>query len=90
MDWKDIKKRGSTHYKWAGGIEVIDLLKGKIPNQSLCILQIKALSDIIKYAFRMLMTGINSSDIEKIKHYADIACVTQEDRRGNGDKGSTT
>ena len=77
VTWEDIKMRASEHYK--GGVEPIDLFKGKEAHPSLCILQIKALTDIVKYAYRMSMKGVNESDIEKIKHYADIALVANKE-----------
>ena len=77
VTWEDIKMRGSEHYK--GGVEPIDLFKGTYAHEDLDIMQIKALADIIKYSYRMLMKGVNKEDIEKIKHYADIAdCIREE------------
>lgn len=72
MDWeKDIKNRGSAHYH-ASNVEPIDLLRDVNPHISLTALDIKALCDIIKYAFRMLTSGSNIRDCEKIRHYADM------------------
>jgi hypothetical protein len=66
--WEDIKKIGSKHYK-AGKIEPIDLFRDIQPNQNLTALDIKALTDAIKYAYRMLVNGSNKSDCGKIIHY---------------------
>ena len=75
--WEELKLSGSSHYK--GGVEPIDLFKGTYAHEDLDIMQIKALADIIKYSYRMLMKGVNKEDIEKIKHYADIAdCIREE------------
>jgi len=66
--WKAIKAKGSAHYK-TGGVEPIDLIKAGE------MLQDKAVSDIIKYAYRnRRSTGkpVNPEDIEKIKHYASM------------------
>jgi hypothetical protein len=66
--WKAIKAKGSAHYKGAE-VEPLDLIKAG------GMLQDKAVSDIIKYAYRnRRSTGkpVNPEDIEKIKHYASM------------------
>lgn len=68
-EWQEIKRDGSPHYK-AGFIEPIDLMRDIPPHQSLTVLMVKALGDIIKYAYRMLVKGANESDCDKIIHYA--------------------
>ena len=70
--WDKIKTVGSSHYR-ASDIQPIDLLRDVTPHNSLTCLGVKALSDVIKYAFRMLTKGINESDCNKIIHYAEIA-----------------
>jgi hypothetical protein len=83
MNWTDIKQSGSAHYR-NGDTQPIDLLRDVQPHQSLTCLGIKALSDCIKYAFRMITKGINESDCDKIIHYATIAkwYVRDVDDRG--------
>jgi len=71
MTWDDIKRKGSKHYK-AGKIEPIDMYRDIKPHQSLSTLDIKALSDIIKYAYRMLTNGSNTEDCNKIIHYTEM------------------
>ncbi|OPY07237.1 MAG: hypothetical protein A4E68_01919 [Syntrophaceae bacterium PtaB.Bin095] len=66
ITWESVKKKGSEHYKSAGGVEPIDLYR------SLGILDSFALGSIIKYASRMARAGVNRKDCEKIRHYADI------------------
>uniref|UniRef100_A0A6M3K4Q7 Putative structural protein n=1 Tax=viral metagenome TaxID=1070528 RepID=A0A6M3K4Q7_9ZZZZ len=78
MDWIDIKKRGSEHYKIdPTKIEPIDLYKdGEM-------LRDFAICSIIKYAYRNRKESgkpINPKDIEKIKHYADMLLVTDGKR----------
>ncbi len=72
--WAGIKKRGSTHYK-TGGAEPIDLYR------SIGVLEIFALCNLIKYAFRLLVKfhrgsePISAGDIEKMHHYLDMIQV---------------
>ena len=70
MDWEELKKKGSEHYK-TGQIEPIDLYR------SSGMLRHFALGSIIKYAFRNadLSKPINLKDLEKVKHYADMLIV---------------
>lgn len=72
--WEDLKKRGSEHYK-TGDIEPIDLFKS-VPvhalHPSLTLLDAKALTDCIKYSYRMLTKGASKSDCDKIRHYIDM------------------
>jgi hypothetical protein len=67
VTWEEVKSKGSEHYK-TGAIEPVDLYK------SAGMLRHFALSSIIKYAFRNadIYRPISISDLEKIKHYADI------------------
>lgn len=69
--WEELKKRGSQHYK-TGDTEPIDLYKCIRPHSSLSALDIKALTDCIKYSYRMLNKGANKSDCDKIRHYIDM------------------
>lgn len=68
MTWDEIKQGGSSHYK-AGEVEPIDLLRDLKPHHSLTALEVKALTDNIKYSFRMLQMGTNTKDLGKIQHY---------------------
>lgn len=68
MTWEEIKQSGSKHYK-TGTVEPIDLLRDLEPHPDLTALEVKALTDNIKYSFRMLQNGLNTSDLEKIQHY---------------------
>lgn len=80
MEWGDLKRRGSTHYK-SGAVEPIDLYKegGMLRDFALC--------SIIKYAFRNRTTQgeftnapINVEDIRKIIHYAEmLICLEEEE-----------
>jgi hypothetical protein len=66
LKWEDIKKDGSGHYK-NGRVEPIDLYR------SLGILRPFAIACIIKYASRNAGSEkVSDSDIEKIKHYANM------------------
>jgi len=79
--WEELKQGGSAHYKLDGGVEVIDLLRCLMPHASLTVLQIKALSDCIKYAARMLTKGANDSDCLKIIHYTEMVRNVLEDTK---------
>jgi len=68
MTWDEIKQSGSEHYK-TGTVEPIDLLRDLKPDPSLTALEVKALTDNIKYSFRMLQKGTNTKDLAKIQHY---------------------
>jgi len=64
----ELRMKGADHYK-TGGVEPIDLLRDG------GMLRDYALGCIIKYAFRnrqMLGQEIVRSDMEKIRHYAEI------------------
>ena len=66
--WKAIKAKGSAHYKGAE-VEPLDLIKAGE------MLQDKAISDIIKYAYRNrreLKKKVNPTDLKKIRHYTDM------------------
>jgi hypothetical protein len=71
VNWEELKKRGSKHYK-TGDIEPIDLYR------SLGIFRGFAIASIIKYAARNTGSGdksddpVRNRDMEKIKHYADL------------------
>jgi hypothetical protein len=74
MNWDDIKRHGSDHYK-SGGKEPIDLYKsaGALRHFALC--------SIIKYAYRNLGVAgkpdepVKNKDMEKIIHYAKMVMV---------------
>lgn len=75
LDWVELKKHGSEHYKTDGGVQPIDLYK------SMGILRGFAIASIIKYAARNAGTGrpednpVKNKDLRKIKHYCDILSV---------------
>jgi hypothetical protein len=78
MRWRDLKKKGSGHYK-AIGVEPIDLLKAG------GILHGFAIGSIIKYAFRNRATPgskdvVSISDMKKIIHYAEMLISIEEER----------
>jgi hypothetical protein len=72
LDWVELKKQGSEHYKTDGGVQPIDLYK------SMGIFRGFAIASIIKYAARNAGTGrpednpVSVKDMTKIKHYADL------------------
>ena len=70
--WDELKQQGSPHYK-SGTVEPIDLYRAAKPHESLSAFGVKALTDIIKYSFRMLTKGVNVSDCTKIIHYTSLA-----------------
>jgi hypothetical protein len=78
-EWDKLKRKGSAHYK-SGGIEPIDLYKDLQPNPSLNALQVKGLTDIIKYAYRMLSLGMNDKDIDKIDHYLHLSATCHHEQ----------
>jgi len=71
MTWEEIKQSGSDHYR-TGAVEPIDLLRDLKLHPSLTALEVKALTDNIKYSFRMLQKGLNASDLGKIQHYTSM------------------
>ena len=78
ITWMQLKEKGSLHYK-SGKIEPIDLYKDG------GILRDFAIGNIIKYAFRNRVDigkDINISDIEKIKHYADMLIASANEGKG--------
>jgi len=79
MTWDEVKQKGSRHYK-TGRVEPIDLFKHTKPDASLTALDIKALTDCIKYAYRMLTTGVNFSDCDKIIHYIEMIRVCLQEK----------
>ncbi len=78
--WDELKRGGSKHYK-TNGAEPIDLFRAVVPHPYLTVMEVKALSDAIKYAFRMLQTGTNRKDCDKIIHYIRLAKVCLEERQ---------
>jgi hypothetical protein len=69
--WKNLKSSGASHYK-TGSVEPIDLYRSAIPHPHYNAFDVKALTDIIKYAFRLLTRGYLHSDVEKIRHYLNL------------------
>jgi hypothetical protein len=72
--WEQIKKAGSKHYKASSlfpSVEPIDLYRegGILRNFALC--------SIIKYAYRNRDNSkpVSISDMEKIRHYAEMLQV---------------
>ena len=78
--WQELKQSGSEHYK-AGEVEPIDLIKNVKPHESLTALQVKALTDNIKYSYRMLRKGANHSDCDKIIHYTKMVKVILDEQQ---------
>ena len=77
-EWESLKQEGSSHYK-TGKVEPIDLYKSITPHSSLNAMEVKALTDNIKYSYRMLSRGITVSDLDKVIHYSRLAkCSFQE------------
>ena len=66
LDWVELKKQGSEHYKTDGGVEPIDLYRAGNMFRHF------ALCSIIKYAFRNRDTEepISMRDMDKIVDYA--------------------
>ena len=78
MRWRDLKRKGSSHYK-STGVEPIDLIKAG------GILHGFAIGSIIKYAFRNRATPgskdvVSISDMKKIIHYAEMLISVEEER----------
>jgi hypothetical protein len=77
MDWKELKTRESEHHKKSPDeVALIDLYK------SGGLLRDFAIGCIIKYAYRNrsgLEMSIRKEDIEKIKHYADMLLIVEEE-----------
>ena len=80
MRWKDLKRKGSGHYK-SLTIEPIDLYKAG------GILHDFAIGSIIKYAFRnrsklsrLDIDGLSIPDMKKIIHYAEMLISLEEER----------
>jgi len=69
--WDELKNQGSQHYK-TGEVEPIDLFRSAKPHGSLSAFGVKALTDTIKYAYRMVTKGVNESDCDKIIHYISL------------------
>lgn len=76
--WEELKKVGSNHYK-TGEVEPIDLYRSAIPHKSYNAFDIKALTDIIKYAFRLLVRGYKKDDVNKISHYLSLYDVGKKE-----------
>jgi len=80
--WDKLKLMGSAHYK-TGKVEPIDLYRAARPHHVYNAFDVKALTDIIKYAFRLLTRGYLQADVDKIRHYlalfeADMQDVKEE------------
>lgn len=80
--WTCVKKSGSSHYK-SRGVEPLDLYK------SGGMLRDYVITSIIKYAFRNrreVCARISISDMEKIKHEADILIAEATSSNGKTKK----
>lgn len=77
--WEELKQGGSTHYK-TGKVEPIDLYKSITPHPSLSALSVFALCNIIKYAFRQLTRGYKREDCDKIRHYASMIQIDNDEK----------
>ena len=80
LTWEECKSIGSNHYK-TGAIEPIDLYDSVTPHPSLNCMQIKALTDNIKYSFRMLTEGLNLGDVRKVVHSTVLAWASYRRRK---------
>lgn len=69
--WDELKKNGESHYK-GGKIELVDLFNEMVPHPSLSVADVSALTSIMRYATRMLLTGLNGVDLKDIKTYAGM------------------
>lgn len=79
--WDELKQEGSNHYK-SGKTEPIDLYRDAKPHTSLSAFAVKALTDNIKYAYRMLTTkGVNESDCLKMRHYTELLMAESMDEK---------
>ena len=78
-EWEKLKSEGSSHYK-TGGVEPIDLYRAAKPSPDYNAFDVKALTDIIKYAYRLLTRGYLKADAEKIIHYARLFVADMEGR----------
>jgi len=74
----ELKQDGESHYK-TGGIELIDLFAAMNPHDSLTIADISALTSIMRYATRMLLSGTNEVDLKDISTYAGM-CLTRMEK----------
>ena len=77
IGWNDLKKIGSQHYK-TGAVEPIDLYRSAKPHADYNAFDIKALTDCIKYAFRLLTRGYLKADADKIIHYMMLFIADRE------------
>lgn len=71
-DWDKLKQNGSAHYRSGGNVQPIDLYRSITPHSSYNAFDVKALTDAIKYASRLLVRGYNESDADKILHYISL------------------
>lgn len=82
--WEELKQKGSPHYKnEQSSVELIDLWRYMKPHPSLTVGQIKGLTDTMKYAYRMLKSGIDDkflSDCNKVIHYNQLLLASVEDK----------
>jgi hypothetical protein len=77
--WEECKQKGSQHYK-TENVEPIDLYRSAKPHESYNAFDIKALTDVIKYAFRLLTRGYLAADVDKIIHYMELYRADMEGR----------
>lgn len=77
--WDELKEKGSSHYR-TGGVQCIDLYRSATPHPEYNAFDIKALTDVIKYAFRLLTRGYLAGDVDKIIHYMELYRADMEGR----------
>lgn len=77
--WEECKQKGSSHYK-TGSCEPVDLYRSATPRPEYNAFDIKALTDVIKYAFRLLTRGYLAGDVDKIIHYMELYRADMEGR----------
>ena len=75
MKWEDVKQLGNEKYKGDGkSVEPIDLYRSGGALRHFCV------CNIIKYSWRNRDGKINTKDIDKIIHYAEmLRCIAEED-----------
>lgn len=77
LTWEQLKKIGSSHY-WTKSVQPIDLLRAAKPHPDYNAFDVKALTDCIKYAFRLLTRGYLKADADKIIHYMMLFIADRE------------
>jgi len=78
MNWKELKRKGSQHYK--RGIDLVEPIDLYKDGQ---MLRDFALASIIKYAYRnrsATLKPMNDGDLKKIIHYAEMLVVINHEQ----------